>query len=371
MTLSPTLNKREKILSMINKYLKLKSCSIRDFATLLGNLVSVCMAISYGFRHTKTLEREKFLALEESKGNYDHRLNLNSDIKTELFWWKKNIISRNNKIKQYNFILEIFSDASLSGWGAHCDGQSTGGSWSEWERQQHINYLELLAAYFALRSFASTLENCEILLRIDNTTAIAYINRMGGVQYPKLNRIAQQIWQWCENKNIWIFASYIKSKENKEADFESRNFNVDTEWELSHKIFNSIVKKFGQPNIDLFASRLNHKCPKYVSWHRDPYAWNIDAFTIKWNNLFFYAFPPFSMLLKVLHKIRTDKATGIIVYPIWPSQPWYPVLKALLVSDIMTIGPSDNTLTSPFRTPHPLHLTLGACILSGKLSRGE
>lgn len=371
MTLSPTPNKRKYILCMINEYLKRNTCSIRDFAKMLGKLVSVCMAIPYGFVYTKTLEREKFLQLESSNGNYEGIIEINKEIKSELLWWKNNILSKSNRIKQYNFVLEIFSDASLSGWGAHCDRQSTGGIWSDWECQQHINYLELLAAYFALRSFADQLNNCEILLRIDNTTAISYINRMGGVQYPKLNKVAKQIWQWCESRKIWIFASYIKSKDNKEADFESRNFNIDTEWELRQDCFNSIINVFGTPVVDLFASRINHKCSKYISWHRDPYAWNIDAFTINWKDLFFYAFPPFSMLLKVLHKVRIDRATGIIIFPIWPSQPWYPLLKSLIVSEVLTLGKSDELLISPFRTTHPLRLTLGACVLSGKLSKEE
>jgi len=45
-----------------------------------------------------------------------------------------------------------------------------------------INYLELLSAFFALKCFAENLRDCDVLLRIDNTTAIAYINKMGGIQ---------------------------------------------------------------------------------------------------------------------------------------------------------------------------------------------
>lgn len=61
--------------------------------------------------------------------------------------------------------------------------------------------------------------------------------------------------------------------------------------------------KFGQPSIDLFASRLNKKCSTFVSWKTDPEAIAVDAFTMEWNSLNFYAFPPFSMVLQVLRKI--------------------------------------------------------------------
>lgn len=99
-----------------------------------------------------------------------------------------------------------------------------------------------------------------------------------------------------------------------------------------------------------------------------PLANNIDAFTIKWTSYFFYAFPPFCLLTKVIQKIKNERATGIVVYPIWPSQPWYPLLTSLITSDIVTFGPSESLLTSPFRTSHPMHakLILGACILSGR-----
>lgn len=366
--MSPTIKKRHKLLSMVNKFLNAKSCSIRDFAGLLGHLVSICMAVSYGFVYTKTMEREKFLSLQRSNNNFDEIMMINTEIKSDLLWWKANISSSFCEIKQYNFCLEIFSDASGSGWGSFCNGKTGRGFWSEQEKLYHINHLELLAAFFALKCFANDLKNCEILLRIDNTTAISYINRMGGVQFPSLSDLAKLIWKWCETRRLWVFASYIKSKDNTDADFESRCNKIDTEWELCHAAFQEIVKSFGSPHIDLFASRTNAKCKDYVSWHRDPFAYNIDAFTIRWTPHFFYAFPPFCLLTKVIQKIKNDRATGIVVYPVWPSQPWYPLLSSLITSDIVMLGPSESLLTSPFRTPHPMHakLILGACILSGR-----
>lgn len=106
----------------------------------------------------------------------------------------------------------------------------------------------------------------------------------------------------------------------------SRRFNIDTEWSLSQTSFDKILSCFETPQIDLFASRLNRKCFKYVSWKRDPSAFDIDALTLDWSAYLFYAFPPFSLILKCLHKIVNERATGIMVVPYWPSQPWYPFL---------------------------------------------
>ncbi|CAG4957938.1 unnamed protein product [Colias eurytheme] len=102
-----------------------------------------------------------------------------------------------------------------SGWGAVCNNMRANGHWKESELKYHINYLELKAAFFGLKCFAYNVTNCAILMRIDNTTAISYINRMGGIQFPHLNELTRSIWQWCEERDLWLFASYINSKEIK------------------------------------------------------------------------------------------------------------------------------------------------------------
>lgn len=368
MCLSLPDKKRQNIFKQTNALSKVRSLTIRDFAAYLGLLCSACPAVSYGWVYTKRLEREKFLALRKSGDDYDKVMNLPSDLDSEFLWWKNNILTSHNPIRSGKYMLEIFSDASLTGWGVYCNGERAHGFWSPVESKDHINLLELKAAFIGLQCFAKDLSNMEILLRIDNTTAIAYINRFGGVQHNHLNEVTRQIWQWCEQKKLFIFASYIKSKDNTEADLESRHFNIDTEWDLSSKAFKKISKCFGNPQIDLFATRLNAKCKTYISWKRDPNAFDIDAFTINWQPFFFYAFPPFSLILKCLRKIINDEATGIMVVPYWPSQPWYPLFLSLSQSQLIYFDPSSSLLLSPFRTPHPLwkRLILVSSLLSSK-----
>ncbi|XP_057338526.1 uncharacterized protein LOC130676391 [Microplitis mediator] len=298
------------IYTLITKFKNLKTCSIREFAQFVGNITAACPAVQYGWAYSKSLERQKYLALLKSSGNYDAKMKLSACLTTDLNWWQNNILISVNPIRQQHYKLEIFTDASLTGWGAACNNELTNGAWYGEELNYSINHLELIAAYFGLQCFAEDKRDCEILLRIDNTTAISYINRMGGIQYPNLNAIARKIWQWCEQRNLWITASYIASKENIEADYGSRIVNPDTEWELADWAFQRIVKKFGTPEIDLFASRTNRKCEKFCSWHRDPDAYCVDAFTMVWADLKFYAFPPFSLILRTLKKIEADQAQG-------------------------------------------------------------
>jgi hypothetical protein len=55
--------------------------------------------------------------------------------------------------------------------------------------------------------------------------------------------------------------------------------------------------------------------------------------------LYFYAFPPFCVILRTLKKIIHDKAQGTLVVPYWPSQPWFPLLEKL-TTDRIILEPS-------------------------------
>lgn len=358
-------DKKIKIRKCLDTFLHKRKCKLRDFARLIGLLISACPAVQYSWLYTKMFERHKYLCLLENP-SYEQYIDLPSNLINDFYWWLNHINNANSPLRFNQFDYEIFSDASLSGWGAFCNNTEASGHWKQNESCLHINELELKAAFLALKVFAKDLCYVDILLRIDNTTAICCINRMGSVQYPHLNKITREIWQWCETRNIYVFASYINSKENKEADTLSRKSFQDTEWELADYAFEKLTRTFGNFEVDLFASRCNAKCETYVTWKIDPDAWAVDAFTVSWKNLNFYAFPPFILILKVLRKIITDQSEGVVVVPYWPSQPWFPLFKKLVCSSCIYFEPDINLLTSPFRVPHNLHRTLG--LLAAKLS---
>lgn len=100
----------------------------------------------------------------------------------------------------------------------------------------------------------------------------------------------------------FLVASYISSKDNWRADAESRRLPKETEWSLSDWAFAHIVEVFGAPQIDLFASISNHKCSRYISLFPDPESEAVDAFTVDWGDMNFYAFPPTSLILRVIQK---------------------------------------------------------------------
>ena len=146
---------------------------------------------------------------------------------------------------------------------------------------------------------------------------------------------------------LHISAAHILGKEHFEADKNSRKFQDATEWQLNPKIYKAVCDTFGTPEIDLFASRINRQTEKYVSWKPEPEAFAVDAFSINWRHHFIYIFPPFSLLTKVIKKLCQDQATGILVFPAWSTQPWYPQALELSSNVPLKIRPNLTNLILP------------------------
>ena len=245
------------------------------------------------------------------------------------------------------------------------------GLWSQDEIQLHINILEMKAAFLALKSFAKDLRDKHILILADNKCTVAYIREMGGSHSLLCNDIARDMWEWAIARNLWLSASYLPGKMNLIADNKSRVFNVDTEWKLNPEVFSIVRSHFDEPiNIDLFASYENHQLKPFVAWNSDPEAFHIDAFTLNWSKLDFWAFPPFSLLPRVLQKISQEKATGVVVLPHWCTQSWFPTAMKMLTASPLLLPHHPKLLQlpcQPSRT-HPLFksLDLLVCRLSGE-----
>ena len=216
----------------------------------------------YGPLHYRQLERDKISALKKSQGDYDAPVTLSTLAQQDLHWWIQNIENSKNPIKHPNPTIILESDASNMSWGAVYQTKSTRGRWTHNEQQLHINALEMKAAFFALQTFCQDLRDQHVRVMIGNTTAVTYINNMGGSHSAICNSIAREIWSWCIDRNLWLSAAHLPGTSNVAADKASRVFCDQTEWKLDETIFESITAYFYRPTIDLFASRLNYQLPR-------------------------------------------------------------------------------------------------------------
>lgn len=371
MTLTLTVTKKEKILHMARALLQSSRFPVRDLASLIGNLVAASPAVRGAPVHIKSLEIERNVALGLVHGDFDSFMGLTDVIKQELLWVIDTVPGSNMSIVPFDPQATLTTDASLKGWGAVCGTERTGGHWSWLESDHHINWLELYACFLGLQTFCDDYVHTDILVQMDNTTAVACINKMGSTK-PALLSLIRDIDRWLNDRHIRLVATYIPGRVNIEADMESRNINLDAEWMLCTEVFQNVCKIFGMPSVDLFASRLNAQLPLYVAYRPDPSAIHIDAFTYSWKDKFVYCFPPFSVIGRVLQKLRTEEASCILIAPLWTTRPWWPRAMDLLVQEPRLLPKNCLFLPQAPSQRHSLKtLRLVAMLLSGRQSLNE
>ena len=196
MTIALPAQKLLTLKKMAKRMMEREETTIQDLARLVGMMVASHPGIHPAPLHYRQLEVAKAKAIRRGL-SYDSKTQVSTDMKSDLTWWVDRASSHNGRclqITQRDLVIE--SDASLRGWGASCEGSKTGGPWTFQEKSHHINYLELLAAFLALKSFVSRRRVSSILLRLDNVTATAFINRMGGTHSRLLSDLAVKIWNW-------------------------------------------------------------------------------------------------------------------------------------------------------------------------------
>ena len=368
-----TQEKVDKIILSATVLISKKTVTVRKLASFIGLIINAFYAVLEAPLHYRSLERNKIAGLGKNN-NYDNMTELTGKSLEELHWWIDNIKQKNGKrIRPKSVDFHCRTDASLLGWGCfECNsGKHANGRWNMFEKSNAINYLELLAIFYALQSLYGEHQNEHIHIQSDSVVAVAYINDMGGMASSKMDSLAKQIWQFCIDRNIFVSATHISGLENREADFFSRNFSDSTEWMLKEQIFERICEHFFFPDIDLFASRLNTKLENFVSWFPEPGCIANDAFSISWKDYLPYLFPPFNLVGKVINKLKEDKVRkAILIFPYWKSQSWFPLILTCIVSYPVRLPRHRDLLTMPHSGKvHPMgpRLNLVAAVVSGNV----
>ena len=168
-----------------------------------------------------TRQRLRTVGLQQNHQSYETVVTLNAECLEELKWWMDHIDVWNGKSclrASLDLALEIQTDASKTGWGAHCKGIKTQGLRTPSEKTLRINVLELKAVLFAVKAFTKNKSDCHIHVKVDNTTTVAYINKMGGTKSPNLMSVTKDLWAYCISKMIMITVEHVPGNLNQIAD---------------------------------------------------------------------------------------------------------------------------------------------------------
>ncbi|XP_033633155.1 uncharacterized protein LOC117294748 [Asterias rubens] len=269
-------------------------------------------------------------------------------------WWLADAnISQGRAFRPPPPSVTVTTDASLLGWGATLHPRQIAGVWGSEHLSAHINVLEILAVSNALWHFQSDVRGRAVLVRCDNATVVAYINHQGGTRSGRLCALAWDVIHCFTQQGTALSAVHIPGVENVTADALSRGWIAPTEWSLLPQVARSLFHLIDQPHVDLFASHANHQLPFYCARGPDPNVWKIDALSVQWD----YAFPPISLVSRVLTKIEQEDCRVLLTAPFLPRQPWFPRLVRLLVHRPVILPGQADLLYQP--SSRMVHSALG------------
>ena len=185
MTITLTEERKQSIYMLCQSILSNYQATIRELAQTIGVIVSSIRAVSYGQMYYKELEKCKVQSLARSGGNFNRKAYISEEAACI-----RNIFDAFVHIKLPPFDLTIFSDASLECWEGTDQVTEIGGRWNCIENKCHINSLELQAVFFCLKTFCKNKTTLNVLLKLDDATAVASINKKGGTNLASCNNLA-------------------------------------------------------------------------------------------------------------------------------------------------------------------------------------
>ena len=329
----PSLARVEKFLTVAERFCSMQSPPAQLWQVILGHLASLERLVPHGRLRMRSLQWHLKMHWSPESDPPSLPVALPEEARRDLSWW----MVRDHLLMGVRFgtpepDLHLYSDASSSGWGAHLLDQNVSGVWSAQEKLLHINLLEMKALFLGLQAFQEDVAGHHVTAMCDNSTVVAYVNKQGGTVSRSLCVLTSRLLRWTESFDVHLDARYLPGESNVLADVLShRGQVVGTEWSLHPQVARALLRAWGNPSIDLFATCLNAKLPLYCSLVPDPQAVFEDAFRHPWDDLDLYAFPPFPLVGRVIARVQESSRVAMtLVAPLWPEKEWFADLLLLL-----------------------------------------
>ena len=255
------------------------------------------------------------------RGNYNMKVSLNPACQEELQWWIAHLNAWNGRaILTPPPDLVIETDASQQGWGAVCRSKDRGPLVSERTTSAH----QLSGT--TCRGFCSEMFHKEPDLFACSPQNGQY-NCHCILKQTRRDSLLSTVQSSCRALEL-----DTQQGHDSQCPTFAREVEYPSDWHLDPSLFLALMKIQGPCQIDLFANRLNAQLPAFFSWKPDPQGLASDAFQQAWTTGRNYAFPPFCLIMKTLAKLREEGGNLILITPVWPTRPWYPVLQDMSIA---------------------------------------
>ncbi len=142
------------------------------------------------------------------------------------------------------------------------------------------------------------------------------------------SQLARHLLLWSQKHLRSLRAVHVPGELNRAADELSRQHALPGEWRLHPEVPQLNWRRFGDAQVDLFASPDTSHCQLFFSLSEGTLG--TDALACSWpRGLRKYAFPPVSLLAQTLCKVREDEEQVLLVASYWPNRTWFPELMLL------------------------------------------
>ncbi|KAI2662333.1 Transposon Ty3-G Gag-Pol polyprotein [Labeo rohita] len=184
----------ESILTAVMRVTEGRSLTVKQFQRLLGLMAAASNVIPFGLLYMRPLQWWLRTKGFSPRGNPFRMIKVTRQCLRALDMWKKPwFLSQGPVLGAPCRRITLATDASLTGWGAVMSGHPARGLWSSRHLTWHINCLEMLAVFRALKHFLPDLIGHHVLVRTDNTVVVYYFNHQGGLCSRPLYKLAHQI----------------------------------------------------------------------------------------------------------------------------------------------------------------------------------
>ncbi len=180
-------------LSLLHSWSSKKKCTKRELLSLIGKLSFICKIIPSG-----RIFLRRLIDLSTSVQKLSHHISLNKPAREDISWWIEYLPTWNGKYSildkniTYSPDINLFTDASGSGFGIFFYGKWIACPWPDHSQSKSIQWKELFPIWVTCFIWAKSFHKKGLLCHCDNE-AVVKIWSTGSCKSAEISSLLQKI----------------------------------------------------------------------------------------------------------------------------------------------------------------------------------
>ena len=321
-----TEDKKQRIKSMAAKLLEQSLVSARELAALSGLIISCAPATGRNARFYTRFSVGWCQALVDLQ-SWDAKDVLTEEVREELKFWKERLDEVDSQLIRHSAGVfeyyvcsdsgEFFIGGTVTFKGKEQVKKRFQISLEKWERKCSSTYRELRSIECGLRLIGPEVRGQVVRYGNDNYAACKVVEF--GSTKKDCHMVACRVAALVEKFDMKLEMVWRRrnTQEISLCDRLSKDFDL-SEYRISSESFEEIEEEFGPWQIDWFASDWSRRMDRFASRYWTIGTDIIDAFSQDWGLQVGFFHPPISEVARVMEKIESDEAKGVVIVPDWP-----------------------------------------------------